>query len=205
MSDQNLADRMLDLGEQISAETDGRYEALCADPSRETGMSYGRIRWAEGFHVGIEQMREWIEDEGKSTDDLLGEVEGYLNDEENWPLSPEAGDDSTSQPYDPAEYVRLLRVASAALAKARAYGDTRDRWRPAYSDLILLESMDGWTPESDAGLVLNCTPDEAMAKVVEANEGVTLPDQVWEFYDEDAERVLTPIGVLAADEEVDDE
>ena len=110
-----------------------------------------------------------------------------------------------SETYDPAEYVRLLRVASAALAEARAYGDTRNHWRPAYSDLILLESMDGWAPEDDAALTLNCTPDEAMRKVVEANVAVELPIEVWEFYDEDAERVLAPLPGVLRTEGDDDE
>lgn len=107
--------------------------------------------------------------------------------------------------YDPAEYVRLLRVASAALAEARKYGNDRDHWRPAYSDLILLESMDGWLPEDDAALTLNCTPDEAMAKAVAADASVEIPGEVWEWYDEDAERNLTPVGIFVADDEESDD
>lgn len=112
---------------------------------------------------------------------------------------------SDTTTYDPAEYVRLLRAASTALAEARAYGDTRGRWRPAYADLILLESMDGWTPDDDAVIVLDCPPDEAMVKVIEANVAVEIPVEVWEFYDEDADRVLSPIPGVLAGEEAGDE
>ena len=173
-------------------------------------LDNGRTR----YRVTIEFSNDYESSDALDTDhpsmwdwvDLLAEPDArVLSWVEDSNPGWQAGDGPTSQPYDPAEYVRLLRVASAALAQARAYGDTRDRWRPAYSDLILLESMDGWLPEDDASFILNCTPDEAMVKVIEANEGVTLPDQVWEFYDDDVEQNLTKVGIFRSREEGDDE
>lgn len=64
--DQNLAGRMAHLGTVLRTAGEDRYDL--------------------GYHAAIEDMRSWIEFDDKDTDDLLHEVECYLDSADNWPI-----------------------------------------------------------------------------------------------------------------------
>lgn len=103
------------------------------------------------------------------------------------------------------EYVRLLRVAVDALTAARMYressADTLTRWRPSFADLIMLDTLssqtegeDDWWPRSNA--------DEAMTRLVEADHRVeAVPEGAWEFFDEDVQKGLALVGMLAREDD----
>lgn len=106
------------------------------------------------------------------------------------------------RPVD-VEYVRLLRVAVDALTTARLYRESTDRtgWRPAYADLIMLDTLtsqtegeDDWWPRGNA--------DEAMTRIVADGHRVeAVPEGAWEFFDEDVQKGLALVGMLAREDD----
>lgn len=102
------------------------------------------------------------------------------------------------------EYVRLLRVAVDALTAARMYRESSsglDGWRPSFADLIMLDTLSGqtegeddWWPRSNA--------DEAMRALVAAGHRVeAVPEGAWEFFDEDVQKGLALVGMLAREDD----
>ncbi len=101
------------------------------------------------------------------------------------------------------EYVRLLRTAVDALTTARLY---RERipgdWRPAFADLILLDSLDGQTEGTDDWWPTG-NADTAMAGMIAAGQGIQIPDVWWEYLDGDIQESLDRAKMLArSDDEV---
>lgn len=109
----------------------------------------------------------------------------------------------SDSPYDPAEYVRLLNVARDALTTARLYGEShgRENWRPAFSDLILLDSLldqpegEDWWPVGGG--------ESAMVALIEGRQAVEIPEGYWEYHESDTQEALGKVGRLATtDDEV---
>lgn len=101
--------------------------------------------------------------------------------------------------FDAAVYVRMLGEALDALTKARLYCEDQN-WRPAFADLILLDSLrsqdevtDAWWPVDGA--------DPSMIAIVLVNQGIEIPDAFWEYLDEDVHKALRAAGRLATEDD----
>lgn len=95
------------------------------------------------------------------------------------------------------EYAGLLLAASEALTKAREYHERSNpgMWRPAFSDLIMMDSLKDWIPEEREHR-LGGTPVEAMATLVANDRVVNIPDGFWEYQDSDLQDELEKVGML---------
>lgn len=76
-----LADRMADLGRLLVEARDKAQEHTTEYPDE-----WGAACFNLGYHLAIEDMRSWIQFDDKDTDELLHEVECYVDSIDNWPM-----------------------------------------------------------------------------------------------------------------------
>lgn len=76
-----LADRMAHLGRLLVERRNEAQMHTTEDPDE-----WGSASFDYGYHLAMEDMREWIEFDEKDPDLLLHEVECYLDNTDNWPV-----------------------------------------------------------------------------------------------------------------------
>ena len=96
------------------------------------------------------------------------------------------------------EYVRLLGEASKALRAAAEFCERDSMHRPAYGDLIMLETLQSQLAGRDYWWVDN--PADAMARIVDA--GQFLPVDTWDDWsDSDMQSACDAVGALNTEDD----
>lgn len=113
---------------------------------------------------------------------------------------------STIEPTEhDVEYVRLLRIAVDALATARMSreGKSGVLWRPAFADLIVLDTLGSQAAgEPDSDWWATGSVDEAMTRIVAAGRYIeAVPEGAWEYIDEDIQNALEQVERLAREDD----